>query len=164
MFIKSALIIFLLLISPTYIYARVTPEDIINQKLESYHQKVASYSPENQQKLEKLSDQIVLINKSRSDELARIMGRQAAILNEYERRLNGKKDPNLEKARYQVTFAHEAVAYQAAKVYVFELSSEAGIKRDALNLVGLVKSDLNSTRSKVIYSQKILEGLVKNAN
>lgn len=163
MFKLSLILLSLFFLSASVVFARVTPEDIINQQLQVYHQKLATYSPQDQQKLSDLSDELVLINKQRTDQLAQIMDKQAAILDEYEKR-SGHDAKGLEKARYQVTFAHEAVAYQAAKVYVYDLSSEKNLKSDAQSLVNLFKSDLNSTRSKVIYSQQVLEGLVKNAN
>lgn len=148
-------------------FARVTPEDIINAKQASYDQKIVNYSPSNQQKLKSLGDLIVQINKTRSDQLDKIMITQANILDEYETRLRqgyggqGQNSDGIKKARYWVTFAHEAVAYQAAKIYIFELSNEKNIRNDALSTISLFQADLNSTRSKVIYSQKILLDLLK---
>lgn len=142
--------------------ARVTPEDIVNSKKEAYEEKVKDYSPENKQKLEKLSVKITEVNKKRTNELDRIMVAQAAILDEYQSRVGGKNKTQIEKARYWITYAHEAVAYQAAKIYLYNLSSESNIKNDALNLISLFQGDLNSARSKVIYSQKILKETVND--
>lgn len=149
-----------LVLFPTVVAARITPEDIINSKKEAYDKAVISYSLSNKQKLEQLSQKIIQINKKRTDELDRIMITQAAILDEYERRSGGKNAESVKKARYWITYAHEAVAYQAAKIYVFELNGEGRIKGDASSTINLFKSELNSTRLKVINSQKILMGVI----
>lgn len=142
-------------------FARVTPEDIINARQEAYDKKIVNYSFLNQQKLKTLGQKIAQINKKRSDELDKIMVTQAEILNEYERRSGGENKAGIEKVRYWVTFAHEAVAYQAAKIYIFDLSTEKAIRNDVLATINLFQSELNSTRSKVIYSQKVLKETVK---
>ena len=85
---------------------------------------------------------------------------QAQILDGHQKRL-GKETEQIEKARYWITYAHEAVAYQAAKIYVFELSSEANLKSDMLSTISLFQNELNSTRSKIIKSQNILRETVK---
>lgn len=141
--------------------ARTTPEDIFNAKKETYNKTIVSYSSSNKQKLDQLAQKISQINKTRTDELDQIMVTQAVILDEYEERSDGKNVEEIKKSRYWITYAHEAVAYQAAKNYVFELNGEGRIKGDALSTVNLFQSELNSTRAKVIKSQKILEGVVR---
>lgn len=164
--IIMSVVLWVVLLFPTLIYARVTPEDIVNSKKETYEKTVQNYSSLHKQKLTDLAGKITAINKKRTDELDWIMINQALILDEYETRLrqdSGGQGQNeqIKKARYQITYAHEAVAYQAAKIYIFNLTREANIKNDALNLISLFQSDLNSTRSKVIYSQNILEETIK---
>lgn len=159
--IIMSVVLWVVLLFPTLIYARVTPEDIVNSKKETYEKTVQNYSSLHKQKLTDLAGKITAINKKRTDELDWIMINQALILDEYEKRSNGKYLEQIKKARYQITYAHEAVAYQAAKIYIFNLTREANIKNDALNLISLFQSDLNSTRSKVIYSQNILEETIK---
>lgn len=132
----------------------------MNSKREAYESRVKNYSPESKQKLENLADKIAEVNKRRTDELDRIMVSQASILDEYERRSGGRNAEQIKQSRYWITYAHEAVAYQAAKIYVFNLSSEGNIKGDVNSTINLLQSELNSTRSKVIYSQKILQGVV----
>lgn len=153
-------IIAFLLISPEA-EARVTPEDIVNYKREAYEEKVGSYSSSNKQKLESLAGQIAAVNKIKTEDLDRIMVTQAVILDEYQNRMGNKNKTQIEKARYWITYAHEAVAYQAAKIYIYNLSSEGNIKNDALNLISLMQGELNSARSKVINSQKILLETIK---
>lgn len=144
------------------VFARVTPEDIVNAKKEAYLEKVKDYSPLNQQKLQNLQRQIAQINEKRSGELDQIMKVQAAILDEYQKRRGDESNENIERARYWITYAHEAVAYQAAKIYVFSLTSENNIKGDVLSTISLFQSELNSTRSKVIDSQNILKQVVND--
>ncbi len=142
------------------VVARVTPEDIINSQKQAYDQKIKNYSPQNRQKLEQLSKQIATLNKQKSDQLSYIMDVQGAVLEEYKRRHDYKTNAAIDNTSYWVTFAHEAVAYQAAKIYVFDLSSENNLKNDALATINKFESELNYARGTVIKSQKILEDLV----
>lgn len=162
---------FSLLVGCQTVYARVTPEDIVNQKREAYNQRVKNYSSENKHKLETFSQKIAEVNKKSTDELSQNMGRQAQILEEYIRRtgadpryqtdgIHRNLDNRVENARYFLTFAHEAVAFQAAKIYIFDLTNESNIKTDANKLVTQLQSDLNILRGKVIKSQNIIKILV----
>lgn len=142
--------------------ARITPEDIINTKAQLYQKKVISYSTDNQMKLQQMREKVTATNKKLTDELSNIMISQATILDEYERRSPNKSLERLKKVRYWITFAHEAVAYQAAKIYVFDLTVEDYIKSDVKSTLNLFKSEIHSTRSKVINSHKMLKELVGN--
>lgn len=163
---KSSLVIaalflnlYSLFLNPAIVSARITPEDIVNSKRDSYNSRVAAYSEASQQRLARVSDGIAEVNKRRTDQLSWIMESQARILDEYLRR-QGVEDEDIKKSRYWITYAHEAVAYQRAKIYIFDLNGEGNIDRDTNNLVGLFRSDLNSTRDKVINSQRILKTVV----
>lgn len=171
------IVLFFLFLYPTPstlnpIFARTTPEDIVNSKKATYEQRVKNYSQINRQKLEDLSKKIAQVNQKRTDELNLIIQTQGLILDEYVKRFNIEEDGGKDgihrnlgdsaaNARYWITYAHEAVAYQAAKMYVFNLTTEANIKNDALNTVNLFQSDLNSAKLKVIKSQNILLEVVK---
>lgn len=160
--ILVALLLLLIFLPVNVLARRITPEDIISSQRETYNQKVQGYSLTNQQNLEQLSQQIVLINDKRTDDLEKLLGIQAAVLDEYETRYKsgGKYNKELvEKARYWITFAHEAVAYQAAKIYIFNLTTEGNIKADSLNTISQFETQLNSARSKVINSQKYIQDL-----
>lgn len=160
----------LILISPPLTYARTTPEDILNAKKEVYNQRVRNYSPTHQQQLTDLNTKINLINQQITQDLEQRVERQGNILIEYLRRhgkLNDEtnvarpgSDP-IQNAQYYLTYAHEAVAYQAAKVYVFDLTSEANIKRDSTNLISNLQSDISVLNSKVLRSQKLIAAIVK---
>lgn len=156
---RGAIVIMMLLgliVSPISVLARVTPEDIVNAQQATYQKKVVNYSVDHKQKLEQLSASIARVNKNRTNELERNMETQAAILDQYEKRQNDKNDEVIKNARYWITYAHEAVAYQAAKIYIFDLSNEKNIQGDALSTISIFQSELNSARSKVIKSQNIL--------
>ncbi len=140
--------------------ARVTPEDIVNEKRAEYESRVKNYSSDHKVKLEALAKRIDEINQQRSFELQQNVMAQGIILDEYMSR--HPKDSGIEDVRYWITFAHEAISYQKARIYIYNLSSESNIKGDALNLISQFSSDLNSIRTKTIKSQKLLEALVKN--
>lgn len=149
------------LLGPTAALARITPEDIMKSKREVYEQKVSSYSPQNKEKLEALAKKVAQVNKNRTDELDRTMTVQAQILDEYELRVGESRKDGIEKARYWITYAHEAVAYQAAKIYIFNLTSEGNMKNDALSTISVLQSELGATKNKVVYSQNILKNLMR---
>lgn len=144
------------------VQARVTPEDIVQEKKVAYEQKVKNYSAANKQKLEKLAQDIALVNKKRTDELENIMIAQGTILDEYESRQKGKNSEAIKNARYWITYAHEAVAYQAAKIYIYNLTSEGNMRNDAVSLINQMAGELNSSRTKVINSQKTLEKIIND--
>lgn len=144
------------------VFARITPEDIVQEKKVTYETKVKSYSVINKQKLEKLAQDIALVNKKRTNELENIMIAQGNILDEYENRQKGKNAESIKNARYWITYAYESVAYQAAKIYIFSLTSENNIRNDALNLISQMAGELNSSRTKVINSQKTLEKTIND--
>ncbi len=152
-------------------HARTTPEDIINSKRANYELKVSNYSQTNKQKLENLSVKIAKLNQKKTKQLEEAVLMQGLILDEYTRRINYQEDggkdgihrnlaKEVENTRYWITFAHEAVAYQAGKVYIINLSSEKNIKNDALVTINQFQSDLNYVRSQVLKSQQLLENII----
>ncbi len=155
-----------LFIAVPQVFARTTPADIFNSEQQAYQQTVSHYSTAHQQALKNLSDQIAMVNKSRTDQLNQIVETQAAILDEYNRRHPGQNattsTTDHESPLYWLTYAHEAVAYQAGKIYIFDLTSESNIERDATSTVNIFQSDLESVRAKVVKSQGIIGSLVKN--
>lgn len=172
LFLLFLLIVLSLQLITPKTFARTTPEDILNAKRQTYNAKVKKYSPENQQKLESLGVKIALVNKSITDDWEKKSLRQGQILDEYIKR-NGLQEENqdgihrnlsnkVENARYWLTYAHEAVAYQAAKIYIFNLTHEKNIKQDSLSQINELNSDLNALKSKVQKSQQIIESLVTN--
>ena len=170
------LLLFLILAFSSYlltsaVHARTTPEDIVNAQKESYEQSIKNYSPTNKQKLETWDKKIEVFNDKKCAELEHIMETQGAILDEFIRRneiaekvkTDGKtrnlSDP-IENARYWLTYAHEAVAYQAAKVYVFNATGENAINQNILSTINIMQSDLNVLKGKVQKSQTIMEELI----
>jgi hypothetical protein len=167
LFIFITLIILLL---PSLTQARTTPQDIINSQKEVYNQKLNSYSPEGKNKVSEFDKKIAALNQKQTTELEALMVYQGEILDEYMRRHNlldrqsdgisrNLQDP-VENARYWLTFAHEAVAYQAAKIYILNLSGETNIKRDVQNTANTLQNDISILKNKVLKSQGILETLV----
>ncbi|OGE25930.1 hypothetical protein A3H85_02815 [Candidatus Daviesbacteria bacterium RIFCSPLOWO2_02_FULL_40_8] len=143
-------------INPLPVSARVTPEDIINERSEVYNQKIDNYSQSSQDRLKIVSERITRMNQAKTDELSWIMETQGRILDEYETRFPRKNTKQVEEARYWITYTHEAVAYQAAKIYIFDISGESNLESDLKRTIGFFRSELDSARSKVIKSQQIL--------
>lgn len=159
---KLTALLFILFLIPTQdVYARITPDDIVKANKEVYEKKLKFYSVSNKQKLTKMEGLIAQVNKIRTDQLAQIMQKQAAILDEYQKRVGDKNAKDIDNTRYWITFAHEAVAFQAAKIYIFDLTSEKNLIQDVDSTINLLQSDLNLTRLKVINSQKTLKKSVK---
>ena len=163
-----------LLLTTTYLrqptYARTTPDDILREQQDAYNAKVKSYSPQNQKKLAEFQQKIISLNKNQTDILEAKMVKQGEILNEYifrkgieERQADGitrnLSDP-VENARYWITYAHEAVAYQAAKHYVLELTGESSIKTNVNTKINQLANDMDILAGKVDKSQKIVADLV----
>lgn len=159
--IAKGLIILLLLFTPVNTtLARVTPEDIINSKQSAYQQKLKNYQPTNQLKLENKSKQIAMLNHQLVNVLENNINLQAAVLDEYEKRMKGKNTQKIVQARYLLTFAHEAVAFQKAKIYIFGLRDESNIGQDMSLTISLFQTEMLYARSKVVDSQILIKGLV----
>lgn len=148
-------------------YARTTPEDIYNEKLQAYESRRQTFSLENQKKLDLYQKEIKDLNAFITKELEENTLRQGEILNEYILRndiptipeTDGIKrnlsDP-VENARYWITYAHEAIAFQAAKNYLFQLSSEANIERDITLQINALQGDIGVLKGKVDKSKQAL--------
>ncbi len=155
---------------PFTLFARTTPDDILREQRDVYNMRVKNYSPENQRKLAEFEQKVAAMNKNQTDILEAKMVRQGEILNEYvfrqgieERQADGisrdLSDP-VENARYWVTYAHEAVAFQAAKHYIFDLTGESNIKTNINSDINQLANDIDILAGKVDKSQKIIETLI----
>lgn len=153
-------------------FARTTPEDIYNEKRAVYETKRQTYSLENQKKLDQFEGEIKNLNALITSELESNTLRQGEILDEYIRRNNiptvpetdgirrNLSDP-VENARYWITYAHEAIAFQAAKSYMFGLSGEASVNRDIVIQIQALQADTGVLKSKVEKSKQALLALLK---
>jgi hypothetical protein len=172
-----SLFLFLLLLIPiTYnlqpVSARVNPESIYNDARASYEKKRQTYSLENQKKLDQYEEEIKGLNAFITQELEHNTLRQGEILNEYILRndiptvpeTDGIKrnlsDP-VENARYWITYAHEAIAFQAAKNYLFGLSSESNIDRDIIIQINALQGDIGVLKGKIDKSKQALIQMLK---
>lgn len=173
---KLVLIALLLLItlpsSLFTVFARTTPEDIYNEKRASYETKRQTYSLENQKKLDQFEEELKNLNAFITTELEKNTLRQGEILDEYIRRNNiptvpetdgikrNLEDP-VENARYWITYAHEAIAFQAAKNYLFTLTGESNINRDIVIQIQALQGDIGILKGKVEKSKQALLSLLK---
>lgn len=174
--LKTVLLILLFLFSlPSSLFpafARTTPEDIYNEKRQAYEDKRQTYSLENQKKLDQYEKEIKNLNAFITQELEVNTLRQGEILDEYIRRNNiptvpetdgiarNLSDP-VENARYWITYAHEAIAFQAAKNYMFGLTGEANINKDIVIQIQALQGDTGVLKSKVEKSKQALLSLLK---
>lgn len=153
--------------------ARTTPEDIVNEQIAGYESRIQSYTPQTKQKLTDWNKKITTFNEQKSASLEQICMTQGELLDEFIRRseINEKlktdgKTRNLadpiENARYWITFAHEAAAYQKAHVYVFNPTGETNVDRDILSTINQMQGDLNILRNKVQKSQTLVENLINS--
>lgn len=153
-------------------FARTTPEDIYNANRQAYESKRQSYSLENQKKLDAYEAEIKRLNKFITTELEHNTLRQGEILDEYIRRNNIPTVPEtdgikrnltdpVENARYWITYAHEAIAYQAAKNYLFSLTGESNINRDITLQINALQGDIGVLKGKVEKSKQALISLLE---
>lgn len=156
---------------PNIISARTTPADIVNSRRDEYNLRVSKYSESSKNKLNEFDKKISDLNRLATEEYENQMLRQGQILDEYLRRKGllerqgdgiqrNLQDP-VENARYWITYAHEAVAFQAAKAYIYNLTGESNLSRDINSQISALQSDLNILRGKVLKSQKLVSELVK---
>lgn len=160
----KALIFFIflvvILVNPLLVFARVTPEDIANERKATYNAQVKNYSEQNQQKLKNMDKKIQQLNLNICGDLDELMVRQGQILDEYLARNNFKETEAIKNARYWITYAHEAVAYQQARIYIFDLTGETNLNRDVNVTINNLLGDITTLKGKVIKSQNILETVV----
>lgn len=150
--------------------ARTTPQDIANQRKAEYEQRIKNYSATSKQKLAEFFQKIADLNKKQTDELEFQMIRQGQILDEYIQRKHielpvetdgiHRRDNPVEETRYWVTFAHEAIAYQASHLYFINVTSEKNIDSDIISTISSLQSDMGVLKGKVTKSQQILKELV----
>lgn len=162
--------IFIATYHTTLVEARVTPDDIYNEAKATHDQRLSTYTPATQQKIKTLEQALADTNKKQTDQLELIMERQGQILDEYMRRegrtyrvadgINRNLTDPVENANYWITYAHEAVAYQASQKYMPTLGSEANWKGNMLNEVANLQSDINVLKGKVEKSRQLVEGVV----
>lgn len=162
---KKLLIIIILLLTtsyflPTAVFARVTPEDIANEQRGIYNSQVKNYSNENKKRLDEAGKKLQALNLRICGELDELMVRQGQILDEYLKRKGFKETEAIKNSRYWITFAHEAVAYQQAKIYIFSLTGETNVERDINIAINNLQSDITTLKGKVVKSQGILKTTV----
>lgn len=152
--------------------ARTTPEDIYNEKRAAYEAKRQTFSLENQKKLDQYEEEIKTLNTFITQELENNTLRQGEILNEYILRNNIPTVPEtdgirrnltdpVENARYWITYAHEAIAFQASKKYLFQLSTENNTDRDIVLQINALQSDIGILKGKIDRSKQALLSLLK---
>lgn len=171
--LPASLFLFLTaLIFTPFALARVNPESIYNDQRQAYEIKRQTYSLENQKELDQYEDEIKNLNAFITTELEQDTLRQGEILDEYIRRNNIPTIPEtdgihrnltdpVENARYWITYAHEAIAFQAAKNYMFGLTGEKNLNKDIIIQIQALQSDIGGLKGKIEKSKQTLVSLLK---
>lgn len=143
-----------------------TKEAVLKKKLETFKDKKRA------EVLEKVNQNLNLINKKYTDHMLRFLDNASKILSKLEQRLNSAspdiKDPTaarlaISEAKLALDSARSAVAAQAAKDYTLNITSEAGAKKDAKKMRDLLHADLKSVREQVIAVKKAVSNAIRVA-
>lgn len=156
--------VFIFLIFPQTIFARVTPGDIHAEKREVFEQSLSKISdPQKRQTMKTVDELLYQTNQDVCDRFDEEVVKMSATLQEFRRRLDVEDKPTvvafgsgrnqIEDAEYWVNWAAEAVAYQRIQDYTPQFSSDANLKSSAKNSAANLKSNLNGLASKIIKAK-----------
>lgn len=157
-----------LLFLPSTVLARVTPNDIYQERKAKFEDSLNNISdPIKKEKLVQSQKLLNLINQRVGDRFLEDINKLSAIMEELRTRQGiketrvayGSVDTAIENADYWVNWAAEAIAYQKAKEYMPEFSSEAAAINSIKTSSTSLKSDLQVLRGKVMKAK----GEVKKA-
>lgn len=151
---------------PVTISARVSLNDVYQQKRDAWSQQVAKLSPENQVKVKKADELLKQINLSvctRFDtDIAILTAIDAQIR---ERRgmdsvptqvAYGSGNTPLENAEYWLNYAQEAVAYQKIADYTTNINGDSSVDSAIVSQKNGLKSDLGVLRNKILRAKEEL--------
>lgn len=149
-----------LILFPTPSFARVTPNDIYQQRQEDYQNNLNKISDPNKKKLvEDANQQLKDVNHKICDRFDSDVAKMAAILEEEKRRQNitrttvayGQGNTPLDSAAYWLNYAAEAVAYQKSQDYTPNLSGN--LKNGLINSENNLNNDLGMLRNKILKAK-----------
>lgn len=152
--------VFMMLL-PLTVFARVTPNDIYQQRQESYQSALAKISdPHKKQLVVKAGSDLKEANRIACARFDVDINKMAAILDEEKRRQDitktvvayGQGNTPLDSAAYELNYAEEAVAYQKAQDYTPNISN--GNLAAAVQVSdNELKADLNMLRGKMLTAK-----------
>lgn len=159
------------LISPSLTYARVSLNEIYQEKRAAYEAQLTKLDPTNKTKVieaEKLLKQVNLTICSRFDE---DIAKLTAILEEVKVRTNregesttvayGQGESQLDNAAYWLNFAQEAVAYQKSQDYTPQISGDASVLGALTSSMNKLSGDLKGLKGKILRAKTEMSKVVK---
>ncbi len=143
---------------PTYVFARVTPDDLLQEKRATFQANLNKIQNSKKRQAVINSDLTLQeINQTVCSRFQKDLDKMAAILDEEKRRQNvtktivayGQGNTPFDSAAYQLNFAAEALAYQKAKDYTPNIGNN--------NLLGAVNTNSSNLKSDLgVLQNKIL--------
>lgn len=169
--IKKALIlvgfIFFSLIFATSVSARVSVNDIYQQKRQAWEQAVSKLSPQNQTKVKKADQLLKEINLKVCSRFDEDIAKLTAIDMEIRLRKGLEEVPTvvaygegknqLENAEYWLNYAQEAVAYQKIADYAPQVSGDSSVEGAIKSKATSLKSDLGVLKNKILRAKNELK-------
>lgn len=158
---KIILILWILLVLPSVVFARVTPNDYYQQSRANFESQLAKISDAGKKEKVKNADGMLYqINKKVCLRFDGDLQNLSAILEELKRRNNvtetvvafGQGDTQIDTAAYWLNYAAEAVAYQKIQDYTptLNLSNLAGSITNSMNEL---KGDLGVLKGKILRAK-----------
>lgn len=158
---KAILTLLILLVLPSAVYARVTPNDIYEAKRAAFESQLNKISdPTKKEKVRQADQMLYDINQKVCLRFDEDLNKLSAILEELKRRNNvtetvvafGQGDTQLDTAAYWLNYAAEAVAYQKIQDYTpsLNLSNLSGSITVRLNEL---RGDLGVLKNKVLRAK-----------
>lgn len=161
LFLYIGLLGVILTLTPSLSFARVTPNEIYQEKRTNFEKNLTQIEePEKKELVIKTDQMLKDINQKVTKRLDQDIEKLAAILEEEKSRQGvnntivafGRGDSLLDSAAYYINFAHEAIAYQKIQDYTPNLTS--GNIDYALNLsLSNLKSNLKTLQNKMIKAK-----------
>lgn len=153
-----ALLIFEGLLTPNSLFARITPEDIYQQKRADFQTNLSKIQDSRKKELVLIADQqLKETNQQVCSRFQIDLDKMAAIMDELKSRQNvtktivayGQGDTQLDTAAYYLNYAAEALAYQKIQDYTPSISNS--------NLAGSITYSSNNLKGSLrVLQSKIL--------
>lgn len=157
------IVLFLAIFLPSTVFARVSVNDVYQEKRQAWEQQITKLSPANQVKVKKADELLKQINLSvcaRFDaDIAILTAIDAQIR---ERRgmdsvptqvAYGSGNTPLETAEYWLNYAQEAVAYQKIADYTTSISGDSSVDSAIAIQRANLKSDLGGLVNKILRAK-----------
>lgn len=166
--LAAFILIILLIVFPVTAFARVTPDDIYQQKRVTFEAQLNKISDPLKKEKVKLADQLLYeLNQRVCSRFDGDLNKLSSILEELKKRNGvtetvvafGQGDTQLDSAAYWLNYAAEAVAYQKIQDYTLALnpSNPKGSIQISINRL---KVDLGVLKNKILRAKSELKGAV----